>query len=91
MEVAEYIHNLRLSGGILKSNIVIAAVKGIIAHKYPGLLKNSGGSRFVEKMGRIKSEGVTSGESSLKDEPLPPLPPLSFSFLLLLLLPLPQL
>ena len=34
-EVAEYIRNLHLSGGIVNSNIVIAAAKGIIAHKNP--------------------------------------------------------
>ena len=32
-EVAEYIRNLRLSGGIVNSNILIATAKGIIADK----------------------------------------------------------
>ena len=43
-EVVEYIRNLRLSGGIVNRNILIAAAKGIIAHKNPGLLKDYGGS-----------------------------------------------
>ena len=34
-EVAEYIRNLRLSGEIVNSNILIAAAKGIIPHKNP--------------------------------------------------------
>jgi hypothetical protein len=33
-----------LSGGIVNSNIVIAAAKGIIAHTSPSLLKDYGGS-----------------------------------------------
>ena len=43
-EVAQYIRNLRLSGGIVNSNIVIAAAKGIIGHKSPSFLRDYGGS-----------------------------------------------
>ena len=48
-EVAEYIRNLRLSGGIVNSNILIAAARGIIAHKNLGLLKDYGGSLDLGK------------------------------------------
>lgn len=46
-EVAEYIRNLQLCGGIV--NILIAAAKGIIAHKNPGLLKDYCGSLELGK------------------------------------------
>ena len=45
-EVAEYVRNLRLSGGIMNSSILIAAAKGIIAHS---LLKDYGGSLELGK------------------------------------------
>ena len=54
-EVAEYIRNLRLSGGIVNSNILIAAAKGIIAHKNPGLLKDYGGSLDLGKKWATKA------------------------------------
>ena len=48
-EVAEYVCKLRSSGGILNSSILIAAAKGIIAHRNPGLLKDYGGSLELGK------------------------------------------
>ena len=48
-EVAEYIKNLHLAGGIVNSNILIAAAKGIIAHKNPSLLKDYSGSLELGK------------------------------------------
>ena len=56
-----------MSGGIVNSNILIAAAKGIIAHKKPGLLKDYGGSleiggkwaeSFLIQMGYVKRKAT---------------------------------
>ena len=77
-EVAEYIRNLRLSGGIVNSNILIAAAKGIIAHKNPGLLKDYGGSlelgkkwaeSFLIRRGYVKRKATKAARKLPTDFP----------------------
>ena len=43
-EVALYIKSLHIAGGIVNRSIVIAAARGIVSHRNPGLLKEHGGS-----------------------------------------------
>ena len=43
-EVANYLKSLRIAGGIVNRSIVIAAARGIVSHRNPGLLKEHGGS-----------------------------------------------
>ena len=42
-DVSNYIKSLREAGGIVNRSIVVAAAKGILSHKNPGLLKEHGG------------------------------------------------
>ena len=48
-KVAEYIGCVRLFGGIVNSSIVIAAAKGIIAHKNHSFLKAYDGTLDLKK------------------------------------------
>ena len=77
-KVAEYIRYLRLSGGIVNSNILIAAAKGIIAHKKPGLLKDYGGSielgkkwaeSFLIRKGYVKRKATNGARKVPTDFP----------------------
>ena len=77
-EVAEYVHMLRLSGGILNSSILIAAAKGIIAHRNPGLLKDYGGSlelgkkwaeSFLIRRGYVKRKATKAARKLPQDFP----------------------
>ena len=43
-EVALYINSLRITGRIVNRSIVIAAERGIVSYRNPGLLKEHGGS-----------------------------------------------
>ena len=43
IDLCNYIKSLRIAGGIVECSIVIAAVKGIVSHKKPALLKDHGG------------------------------------------------
>ena len=42
-DVSNYIKSLRKEGGVVNRSIVVAAAKGILSHKNPGLLKEHGG------------------------------------------------
>ena len=42
-KIAEYIHALRLAGGIVNRSIVHAVAKGIVAHTNPSQLQEHGG------------------------------------------------
>ena len=75
-EVAEYISSLRLFGGILNSSILIAAAKGIIAHRNPNLLKDYNGSLELRKkwaeslliqMGSVKRKATKAARKLLTD------------------------
>ena len=43
-EVAKYLKSLGIAGGIVNRSIVIAAARGIVSNRNPGLLKEHGGS-----------------------------------------------
>lgn len=77
-EVAEYIRSLRLAGGIVNSNIVIAAAKGIIAHRNPGRLKEYGGTlelgkkwaeSFLLRRGYVKRKATKAARKLPADFP----------------------
>ena len=42
-KIAEYIHALRLAGGIVNRSIVQAVAKGMVAHSNPSQLQEQGG------------------------------------------------
>ena len=48
-DVASYVKSLRIVGGIVNRSIVIAAAKGILSHKNPGLLREHGGPIDIGK------------------------------------------
>ncbi len=47
--VKEYVHHLRLAGGIINRSIVIAAARGILSHLAPVRLKEHGGDIEIER------------------------------------------
>ena len=49
-KVADYLHELRCTGGIVNHNIIIAAAEEIISHKNSGLLKDHGGHIHLGKL-----------------------------------------
>lgn len=66
-DVSRYIKSLREAGGIVNRSIIIAAAKGIVSHKNPGLLKEHGGpisissswaESFLRRIGFVKRKGT---------------------------------
>ena len=66
-DIAEYVRDLHLAGGIVNRSIVQAAAKGIIAHKNAALLKEHGGpieigikwtESFLRRHGYVKRKAT---------------------------------
>ena len=70
-KVAEYIHALRLAGGIVNRSIVQAAAKGIVAHSNPSRLQKHGGhlqisvkwaESFLRRRGYVKKKATKAAQ-----------------------------
>ena len=73
--VQDYVHALRIVGGVVNTDIVIAATKGIITAKEPSLLSDHGGHVEITKpwvkllfsrMGYVKRKGSNAGKVNVE-------------------------
>lgn len=71
-DVCKYIRSLREAGGIVNCSIVIAAAKGILTLKNPGLMKEHGcpiclnsswAELFLCRLGFVKRKGTKAARN----------------------------
>ncbi len=65
--VKEYVHHLRLAGGIINCFIVIAAARGILSQLAPARLKEHGGDIEIFRFGKCIRAKIFTGQHVLQN------------------------